>query len=265
MRKLIKKFSLLVLFSLLIMLISVTPAICAGSGDGTGGGGGASVPLLMDWCYPANGETNVSTTVVIQCKYSHNVAQGNVSERNVKQFSLTKKSDGTKVDIEVYTADAQLEFDKRQYIYIRPISPLENNTTYVLFAKAGIQAKNGMVTAVDQKFEFTTCSAYGNFNDSSVESMITKEEAAVLGETITSSKSNENTEINNTSDGDDQNTVNTSGSNTDSQKVEVTEEEHERSDTEKDSLLLFLLVVVILLALSVVIKFIWLKKAEKNN
>lgn len=65
----------------------------------------------MDWSYPADGASGVSVTPVIQCKFSHNVAQYNVSDRNKTLITL-KKADGTNVDITVFVADAQLQFDQ---------------------------------------------------------------------------------------------------------------------------------------------------------
>jgi hypothetical protein len=157
-----------------LLLFAVVPRTVLAVGEGDGGGGGPSVPLQMDWSYPANGEKNVSVTPIIQCKYSHNVAQSNVIKRNKTLFSITKL-DGTKVDVNVYAADVQLEFDKRQNIYIEPIKPLEYDTTYIVTAKEGIQAKNSMATEKDQSFQFTTCGRRLNFNDTNVASMVQEE------------------------------------------------------------------------------------------
>ncbi len=162
------------LFFLLLFLIFSAVAFAA-PGDGEGGGGGSSVPLRMDWSYPADGENNVSVTPIIQCKFSHNVAHNAVIEKNTALFSLAKL-DGTKIDANVYVADIQLEFDKRQYIYMQPVSPLEQNTTYVVTAKKGIQAKNGMVTEKDQSFQFTTGSQKTDPNWTETPSMIQKVE-----------------------------------------------------------------------------------------
>ena len=159
-------------FLFLLILSSISSAVVlAAPGEGDGGGGGPAVPLQLDWSYPAYGEENVSITPIIQCKYSHNVAQYNVIKRNVTLFSLTKL-DGTAIDANVYAADSQLEFDKRQYIYIEPLEPLEYNTTYIVTAKKGIQAKNSMGTEEDQYFQFTTCERRLDFNASDVSSMV---------------------------------------------------------------------------------------------
>ena len=74
------------LFFLLLFLIFSAVAFAA-PGDGEGGGGGSSVPLRMDWSYPADGENNVSVTPIIQCKFSHNVAHNAVIEKNTALFS----------------------------------------------------------------------------------------------------------------------------------------------------------------------------------
>lgn len=140
---------------ILLFACAVSSKTALAVGEGDGGGGGPAVPLYMDWSYPADGERGVSVTPVIQCKFSHNVAQYEVKKRNATLFSLTK-ADGTAVPFKVYIADAQLEFDKRQYIYLTPVRPLETNTTYIVSVKEGIQAKNGMVTEEPQSFRFTT-------------------------------------------------------------------------------------------------------------
>ena len=137
----------------LFLLLSLAgPAWGAG---GTGGGGGPAVPLTMDWNFPADGERNVSLTPIIQCKFSHNVAHSTVQRRNKTLVSLTK-ADGSPVAYQVYLVDAQIEFSKRQYIYILPTGPLEANTTYTVHVTEGVQAKNGMATEEAQSFSFTT-------------------------------------------------------------------------------------------------------------
>lgn len=164
-----------VLLFLLLFSSSFSIVVFAAPGEGDGGGGGPAVTLQMDWSYPANGERNVSVTPIIQCKYSHNVAQYNVIKRNATLFSMAKL-DGTHVDTNVYAADSQLEFDKRQYIYIEPVKPLEYNTTYIVTVKEGIQAKNSMATGRDQSFQFTTCGRRTDFNETNVSPMTQEQE-----------------------------------------------------------------------------------------
>ena len=176
-----KKIGLFWFLGILCCFCLCSPLICLAAGEGDGGGGGAAVPLLMDWCYPADGETGVSVMPVIQCKYSHNVAQGTVQERNLTLLSLAEEN-GTVVETVAYTADAQIEFDKRQFLYLRPVKPLKYHTTYVVTAKAGIQAKNGMITEVDQQFRFTTAGPQGDFNASTVASMVGPEDGFGSGE-----------------------------------------------------------------------------------
>ena len=139
---------------LLLALSLAGPAWGAG-GTGAGGGGGPAVPLTMDWSFPADGERNVSLTPIIQCKFSHNVAHSTVQRRNKTLVSLTK-ADSSPVAYQVYQVDAQIEFSKRQYIYILPTGPLEANTTYTVHVEEGVQAKNGMATEEAQSFSFTT-------------------------------------------------------------------------------------------------------------
>lgn len=143
-------------------------------GEGDGGGGGPSVPLVMDWSFPANGETGVSVNTIIQCKFSHNVAHFDVAPRNAGKFTMTKE-DGTSVDVEVYQGDAQVEFDKRQYVYLYPKKQLEQYTTYIVTAQEGVQAKNGMATEQIQTFRFIT----GSSNSVPVAVMTEKPEETV--------------------------------------------------------------------------------------
>ncbi|NGM84709.1 Ig-like domain-containing protein [Paenibacillus sp. 7124] len=145
-----------------IFIILLTAAIMywplttfAEVGDGSGGGGGPAVPLYMDWSYPRDGETNISINPIIQCKFSHNVAHFEVQKRNKTLFSL-RKEDGTDVPIRAFAADVQIEFDKRQYIYLSPINSLEENTKYYVSVQEGVQAKNGMATEKEQQFSFVT-------------------------------------------------------------------------------------------------------------
>ncbi len=143
--------------------IVILPSAVFAVGDGTGGGGGAVIPLYMDWSYPADGASGVSVTPVIQCKFSHNVAQANVVDRNKTLITL-EKADGANVDITVFMADAQIQFDKRQFIYVSPVRPLNYGTKYILTIHEGIQAKNNMATDEVQTVAFTTEYARSSFN-----------------------------------------------------------------------------------------------------
>lgn len=163
-KKIIRKICLILFaVAVIIMTSSAAFAVGGGTGDGTGGGGGAAIPLYMDWSYPADGASGVSVNPVIQCKFSHNVAQANVADRN-KTFITLQKADGTNVDITVFMADSQLQFDKRQFIYISPVKPLSYGTKYVLKIDEGIQAKNNMATDEVQTITFTTEYGRSSFN-----------------------------------------------------------------------------------------------------
>ena len=151
-QKQFRKIICLIFLSAFTLLLS---HVAFAIGEGDGGGGGPSVPLEMDWSFPANGETGVSIYTVIQCKFSHNVAHFDVAPRNAGKFLLTRE-DGTQVEAEVYQVDAEMEFDKRQYVYLYPKNELEEYTTYIVTAEEGVQAKNGMATEQTQSFRFTT-------------------------------------------------------------------------------------------------------------
>lgn len=144
-----------VFLCVLILLLSFMPILSyAAGGDGSGSGGGSSVPLAMVSSTPADGAGGVSTTPVIACRFSHNVAEASISASNLSHISL-KKADGTPVAVRTYVADVQIEFDKRQYLYAEPAA-LDEGTTYILTLSAGIRAKNGMTTASTQTVTFTT-------------------------------------------------------------------------------------------------------------
>ena len=130
-------------------------------------------PLYMDWSYPADGASNVSVTPVIHCKFSHNVAQTNVSERN-KTLVTLEDENGKEVDITVFMADSQIQFDKRQFIYVSPVRPLNYGTTYTLYLHEGIQAKNNMATDEVQTITFTTEYGRSSFNAPLVTPPVTK-------------------------------------------------------------------------------------------
>lgn len=148
---------------LLAVAVALVPLTSFAVGDGTGGGKGAVVPLYMDWSYPSDGASGVSVTPVIQCKFSHNVSQYNVRDRNKTLVEMTEDG-GSKVDITVFMADAQLQFDKRQFIYVSPVKPLKYGTGYTLTLKEGIQAKNNMATDEDQSIHFVTSYGRSDFN-----------------------------------------------------------------------------------------------------
>jgi hypothetical protein len=171
------KHGLIILFVLCVILGSAglsCESVWAAGGDGSGGGGGASIPLYMNWSYPSNGQTGVSVNPVIQCKFTHNVSNSNVVERNKTKVQLCD-SDGNNVDITVFTADIQIEFEKRQFIYVSPVKQLEYGTKYILTLKEGIQAKNNMATDSDQTIEFTTENARSSFNVPLVTAPVTNE------------------------------------------------------------------------------------------
>ena len=148
---------------LLAVAVMLVPFTSFAAGDGTGGGKGAVVPLYMDWSYPSDGASGVSVTPVIQCKFSHNVSQYNVRDRNKTLVEMTEDGGG-KVDITVFMADTQLQFDKRQFIYVSPVKPLKYGTGYTLTLKEGIQAKNNMATDEDQSIHFVTGYGRSDFN-----------------------------------------------------------------------------------------------------
>ncbi len=157
-----RKERAIVFILLALLLTCLCPKIYA-AGDGTGGGGGASIPLYMNWSYPGNGAVNVSVTPVIQCKFTHNVAQYTVVDRNKTRITLAD-DEGRMVDITVFTADSQIQFDKRQFIYVSPVKALEYGKTYVLTLHEGIQSKNNMATDEDQTISFTTEYKRSSFN-----------------------------------------------------------------------------------------------------
>ena len=154
----VRKKMTVVFLGILVFLLSFSSGAVsafAAGGDGSGSGGGSSVALAMVSSTPSDGASGVSTTPVISCRFSHNVAEASVSSANLSHLSL-RRADGTSVPLRTYVADVQIEFDKRQYLYAEPVSALETGTTYTLTLSAGIQAKNGMTTSSAQTVTFTT-------------------------------------------------------------------------------------------------------------
>ena len=146
----------ILLITLLIVIISIFPITSfAAGGDGSGGGGGDSIPLSMADSIPKDGEANVDTNIIIECIFSHNVADANIAEGNTARITLTTAS-GDHVLADVTVADVQIEVEKRRIIYITPIEPLAENEVYVVTMRKGITARNGMETEEDQTFIFTT-------------------------------------------------------------------------------------------------------------
>ncbi|MCD7948348.1 MAG: Ig-like domain-containing protein [Oscillospiraceae bacterium] len=142
---------------LLLSILLVLPA-SAETGDGDGGGGGPALPLYMDWSYPADGASDVPVGTIIQLKFSHNVAHYIIAARNCSLISLWTQ-DGQQIAATVYVVDSQIEFDRRQYIYVYPTAPLQAYTGYTVRIAEGVQAKNYMTTEGEQTVSFTTGSA----------------------------------------------------------------------------------------------------------
>ena len=198
-----KKFrgTTLFLSFMLIFFLAAAGAVSsfAAGGDGSGSGGGSSVALAMVSSTPSDGASGISTTPVISCRFSHNVAEASVSASNLSHLSL-KKADGTPIDIRTYVADVQIEFDKRQYLYAKPSSALEPGTTYILTLSPGIQAKNGMTTSSAQTVTFTTAGtapqteneAPAGDRDNSSQTAVTADQTGGSGTAAGSAENQEN-------------------------------------------------------------------------
>jgi hypothetical protein len=150
--KKIRLSSLLVVFSMIMLAFLSMPAL-AGEGDGSGGGQGE--PLRLDSSSPYNGQSGVSTDVLITMTFNKNVVNMTVSENNLNCFSLYA-ADGSKVPVEVIMADDQIEPEKKRIISLQPLQDLKYNTAYTVKVSSALQSKSGNIMSGDLTITFIT-------------------------------------------------------------------------------------------------------------
>lgn len=144
--------SFLVIFSMIMLMFLSMPAL-AGEGDGSGGGQGE--PLRLDSSSPYNGESGVSTDVLITMTFNKNVVNMTVSDNNLNCFSLYA-ADGSKVPVEVIMADDQIYPEKKREIVLKPLQALKHNTAYTVKVSSALQSKSGNIMSGDLTITFIT-------------------------------------------------------------------------------------------------------------
>ncbi len=141
-------------------LIALTFAFFAyaegGNGDGTGGG--KDKPLALESSSVSNGAQNVSLTPEIVLNFNKNVVHFTVKENNMKCFSMTDEN-GKNVPVDVIMGDDQVDPSIKRIVTIKPKSPLEPETTYILKIGKDITSKSGVSLGRDTYISFTTKAA----------------------------------------------------------------------------------------------------------
>lgn len=120
-----------------------------------GTGGGKNEPLTLISSSIANGATGVSLKPEIVLTFSKNIVNMKVAGNNRECFSL-QTEDGTKVPINLFLADDQIEFEKRNDAIITPVANLNQGTTYSIVVCGSLTSKSGVSTGSETKISFTT-------------------------------------------------------------------------------------------------------------
>lgn len=120
-----------------------------------GTGGGKNEPLALRSSSINNGATGVSLKPEIVLTFSKNIVNMKVVENNKKCFSLLTE-DGVKVPINLFLADDQIEFEKRNDAIITPVDNLTQGTTYSIVISGSLTSKSGVTTGKETRISFTT-------------------------------------------------------------------------------------------------------------
>lgn len=111
--------------------------------------------LLLSSSDPLDGSDGIPVDQPIQLTFSKNVVNFAVADENSSCFGLETVS-GQSVDIAVEMADDQIDPELKQFVSIRPVSPLEESVEYLLTISASLQAKNGQILGEDLIIRFRT-------------------------------------------------------------------------------------------------------------
>lgn len=131
-----------------------TETISNPPGSGGGEGGGKDEPLALVESDPRDGSYGVDLDAEIELKFSKNVVYLGVRDANRQAFSLW--SGDERIDAEIVMVDDQIEFDRRNYVVVRPSEPLERATTYVVRVDDTLESKSGAVLESPVEVEFHT-------------------------------------------------------------------------------------------------------------
>lgn len=154
-----KKKSILSSILYLICLFMLSPLCVFAEGDGAGTGSGSGqnrdIPLALEHCSVSDGQTGVFVNETIQLDFNKNICNVTVLSKNKTCFHLTD-AQGSPVSIELIFPDEQVQRDYRRQVFIRPISQLQENSSYKLTVDRGLTAKNGTLLSSACSISFTT-------------------------------------------------------------------------------------------------------------
>lgn len=152
------------LFILILFSLSIGQSASAEGGTG----GGKSEPLVLRSSSINDGATGVSLKPEIVLTFSKNIVNMKVVENNKKCFSL-QTEDGVKIPINLFLADDQIEFEKRNDAIITPVDNLTQGTTYFLVISASLTSKSEIATGKETRITFTTEGAKPEANDGALQ------------------------------------------------------------------------------------------------
>ncbi|MFO1446098.1 Ig-like domain-containing protein [Bacillus sp. Bva_UNVM-123] len=141
----------ILLFILILFSLSIGQIASAEGGTG----GGKNEPLTLSSSSISDGATGVSLKPEIVLTFSKNIVNMKVVENNKKCFSL-QTEDGVKVPINLFLADDQIEFEKRNDAIITPVDNLTQGTTYFIVVSGSLTSKSGISTGKETRISFTT-------------------------------------------------------------------------------------------------------------
>ena len=141
-----------------------------------GTGGGKNEPLALISSTINNGATGVSLKPEIKLTFSKNIVNMKVVENNKNCFSL-QTEDGVKVPINLFLADDQIEFEKRNDAIITPVNNLDQGTTYFVVVSGSLTSKSGVTTGKETRISFTTEGVKQETNNDSIPEANPKPEA----------------------------------------------------------------------------------------
>ena len=153
MLKNVHKHTILTL--ILTVFLSVMGASFVLAEGGSGSGGGKQTPLTLDSSDPIDGQKDVKLPVEIKLKFSKNVVNTTVRDKNIKGFTLSS-ADGLVIPIEVIMADDQMEPDKNQDVSIKPLQDLKPGTAYKVTIAPEVQSKSGAALGKESVLNFIT-------------------------------------------------------------------------------------------------------------
>ena len=140
-----------------------------------GTGGGKNEPLALKSSSISNGATGVSLKPEIVLTFSKNIVNMKVVENNKNCFSL-QTEDGVKVPINLFLADDQIEFEKRNDAIITPVNNLTQGTTYFIVINGALTSKSGVTIGKETRISFTTEGVKQETNNDSIQEVKPKPE-----------------------------------------------------------------------------------------